>query len=78
MTWKVVDSAHPQASIEYADRESAIDCARGLAVEGAPSLLEVLTRDGRVALRERYVRTPDGGVRVEHAANGNDALRSSA
>jgi hypothetical protein len=77
--WKVVDSAHPQASIGYVERDDAIDCARGLATENAPSLVEVLTSDGRIALRERYVRTIEGFVRVEFAAiETGDSLRPTA
>jgi hypothetical protein len=79
--WKVLDSAHPQLSIEYAAREHAIDCARVLATENAPSLVEVLSTDGRTELRERYLRTTDGFIRVELAAidhDGDGGLRSTA
>jgi hypothetical protein len=61
--WKIVDSAHPQVSVEYADRQDAIDCARGLATEHAPSIVEVLTDSRRVSLRERYARTAEGLVK---------------
>jgi hypothetical protein len=61
--WKVVDSAHPQVSVEYADRQDAIDCARGLATEHAPSIVEVLTDARRLSLRERYARTAEGLVK---------------
>ena len=76
--WKILDSTHPQVSIEYADRRHAVDCARGLATENAPSLVEVLTSDGRVELRERYLQTAEGCVRVELVAfNDGSALRSA-
>jgi hypothetical protein len=67
--WKILHSAQPQVSIEYAGRDDAIDCARGLATENAPALIEVLTDDGHVELRERYLRAADGLVRVEHATD---------
>ena len=61
--WKIVDSAHPEASVEYADRQDAMDCARGLATEYVSSIIEVLTASKRVSLRERYARTPEGLVK---------------
>ena len=82
--WKVVDSAHPQLSVEYADRQDAIDCARGLATENAPALVEVLTDSMRLALRERYIRTAEGLVRldeppiaVDDTSPGDGSLRST-
>ena len=58
--WRVVDSAHPQIRIDYSRREDAIDCARGLATENAPALIEVLSPSGSVVLRERYEQSADG------------------
>jgi hypothetical protein len=69
--WRVVDSAHPQLRVVYADREDAIDCARGLASDNPPSLVEVIAHSGDVILRERYELTPDGVLTVD--AHSGDA-----
>ena len=71
--WRVVDSAHPQVRIDYADRNDAIDCARGLATDNPPALVEVLAQSGCVVLRERYERRPDGVLTVEAQNAGSVA-----
>jgi hypothetical protein len=63
--WRVVDSAHPQLRVEYAQREDAIDCARGLAADNAPALIEVLSPAGEIVLRERYERSAEGTLTVD-------------
>ena len=56
--WKIVDSAHPQVSVEYADRRTR-SIALAVWRPSIPSIVEVLTDSRRVSLRERCAQLPE-------------------